>query len=211
MDRMNILIFGASSKSSIGFTVGEILRLHGHSVVYASRSGKLGTRCDVTKPQEVRRLMAKTNPDVVILAAGVFSAPEKISDIASWKHTGSHLRTKSFGALVVANEFARARKRGALVVLGGRDVSSHPGFAHFTIGNGSLWSLVRFLNRHTSVDAYYLDLPFVTDSTMRREYVRTTRHRVAGEITSQKIAHSVAVIITRRPQRKRIILGKGNA
>jgi NAD(P)-dependent dehydrogenase (short-subunit alcohol dehydrogenase family) len=206
---MNILILGASSKTSIGFTTGEVLRLHGHSVVYGSRSGKLGTRCDVTKPKEVRRLMAKTRPDVVILAAGVFGAPKKIGTLSDWKRTDDHVHAKSFGALVVANEFARVRKIGTLVVLGGREISSHPGFAHFTIGNGALWSLVRFLNTNTAIAAYYLDLPFVTDSAMHRHYIRVTRHQVAGEITESTIANVITHIIEKRPKKKRIVLGRG--
>jgi len=41
---MKILVLGASSKNSVGFSVGEILRQDGHEVRYASRERKLGLK-----------------------------------------------------------------------------------------------------------------------------------------------------------------------
>lgn len=140
-----------------------------------------------------------------------FAAPKNVGNLSDWKRIANHIRAKSFGALIVANELVRVNSNVTFLVLGGREVSSHTGFAQFTIGNGALWSLVRFLNTNTKMAAYYLDLPFVTGSAMHRDYVRTTGDRVTGEITEKKIADVIARIIARRPKRKRIVLGKGSA
>lgn len=208
---MNILIIGASTKTSIGYGVGEILRKHGHTITYASRRGALGERCDISNPKAVRSLIVRRGPDVVVVAAGVFSSPRRIGNKQSWKRIGSHICAKSLGALVVANELAREKKEVQFIALGGREISSHPGFVQFTVGNGALWSLVRFLNTHTRIPAYYVDLPFVTSSTMHQEYIRATHTHVSGEVTPIEIAETIKHIIALRPKRRRIVLGGGGA
>ena len=48
---MKILFIGASSQSSIGYQVGELIAKYGYTVTYVSRSGRTGLRCDITKPK----------------------------------------------------------------------------------------------------------------------------------------------------------------
>ncbi len=129
---MNILIIGASSKNSIGYIVGEKLKIHHeHSVVYTSRNGKLGLKCDVTHPRNVRRILLKTKPGVVVLAAGVFTAPKILGSIRSWSRITEHILAKSLGPLVLANAFTSLKPKRVryFIALGGRAVSSESGLA----------------------------------------------------------------------------------
>src|SRR5262245_39741520 len=107
---MKILIVGATSKESVGYNAGEALREHGHTPAYASRSGKLGIVCDIGNPNQIRRLLVREKPDVIIHAAGVFSSPRALGRIDEWKKVRAHLDAKSFGALALADAAVASRK-----------------------------------------------------------------------------------------------------
>jgi len=209
---MNILILGASSKNSIGYTVGEELHMADkHSVTYASRTGKLGLKCDVTNPQQVKRVLLKIKPDVVILAAGIFTAPQMFGSMRGWSRVAEHLMAKALGPLVLANAFKslKTRRPQYLFVFGGRDVSTELGFAVYTVGNGALWSFVRFLNRHSLIKAFYIDLPFVRESTMEKQYCRITKSKISDiSIGVNEITKAIQKILDGKVKRKRVLLGK---
>ena len=209
---MNILIFGASTKNSIGYHLGESLRLIGHKISYASRSGRLGFQCDVTVAADVRRVLQRFEPDAVVLCAGVFVPPHVVGSIETWDKIATHLSAKTLGALIVFDELTRLGKITQVIVLGGREVSSDPGFAPYTIGNSALWGLMRFLNRHTSLSVFYVDLPFVENSTMQQAYLRakhTDPHAALSGISPSHVTQAVLRILCGQSKSKRIILGKG--
>ncbi len=212
---MKILILGASTKASIGYMVGELLRAEGHSVTYASRSGRLGARCDITSPPSVRALMRDVRPDVVIFAAGVFMTPKAVGKMRNLEKIAAHVNAKSVGSLIVCNQLARLKKRSYVIMLGGRETSSDPGFAAFTVGNGALWSLVRFLNAHTIINSYFIDLPFVEGSAMQKAFLKSAdkraRHAAVDGMKPAKIASVVSRILSGKEKRLRIILGRGTS
>lgn len=206
---MRVLILGASSKRSIGFCVGEYLKKRGHSIVYASRSGKLGVSCDSTKPKSVRALIAKVKPSAVILGAGVFS-PAHLGKIYSWRTIREHVEVKSTGALVVANAFLGVRSISKFfIVLGGRELSSDPTFIAFTLGNGALWALVRFLNLHTSLLAYYIDMPTIEGSAMAKKYNSKNRNTMNGAVSADVVASTIATLLDRKVRgNARVLIGE---
>lgn len=207
---MNILILGASLKTSIGYTVGELLQTEGHTITYASRSGKLGVQCDITDPRSIKKVVATSKADAVIIAAGIFLNSGHVGKLKETDRVRQHLLAKSFGALVVADALVAARPDAQLIVFGGRDVSGDPGFAPYTIGNGALINLIKFLDRHKSVDAYYLDLSFVEDSTMEKAFAaRTGKSTKHGNIAVADVAAAIRKILLRKERRRRIVLGKG--
>lgn len=207
---MNILIIGASKKTSIGYSVGESLKAQGHSVIYASRSGILGKKCDITNTRSVKALLTSTKPHVVILAAGLFLDSGRVGKLQDMRRIQQHLLAKSFGGLVVADTLMTIRPNAQLIVFGGRDVSGDATFAPYTIGNGALWGLVRFLNKHSKIKASYIDLPFVEGSTMEKQFNSVERHKVKrGNVAPKDIACIIAEIVGAKERRERVVLGKG--
>lgn len=207
---MNILIIGASTKTSIGYSVGEFLRENGHCVQYASRGGKLGLRCDVTQAKSIVAAIKKTKPDVVILGAGLFLRANRIGSLRDVEKIKAHLLAKSFGALMLADALVAQKNAAMLVVLAGRDISGNPGFSPYSIGNGALWNLVRFVNKHTRFRAFYIDLPFVEGSTMQKQFSKAIRRaKQKGSIATDKVIRAVAKIVRGSEKRERIVLGKG--
>lgn len=172
---MKVVIFGASSHTSLGYYIGDYLaHKNKYDVIYASRSGKLGLKCDVTNPKEISSVFSKQKPNLVIYATGVFSKPELVGKFKDWEPMKKHILAKSLGILVLANEAIKSKSMRKLIVLGGRDISAEPGFAAYSIGNGALWSFVRFFAKHKKeVATYYVDLPFIKNSTMEKNYMQT--------------------------------------
>lgn len=208
---MKILVIGASSKNSIGYQVGEHLRHSGnHTPIYASRSGKVGVRCDITDQKQVRLLVTKMQPDVVILGAGVFAKPANLGTIRDWKKSIAHIQAKSIGALAVADAMAGSKKRPrSLITLGGRDISASTSFAPFTVGNGALWALTRFVAKHTSMRAYYIDLPFVYGSAMAKQYSKQTGKNMDSVISLEMVARAIERILKGTARNgARIMLGE---
>ena len=205
---MNILIVGASTEYSIGYQLAEHLRQLGHIVTCASRSGRLGVACDISNPGDVRRLLARVKPDVIIHAAGVFSSPGTIGKMNQWGKVRAHLDVKGFGALVLANAAVAAKRPCIFIVLGGRKISADLGFANYTIGNGALWALVQFFAGHGAIRSYFVDLPFVTDSTMYRAFVRATGDKPKG-VAAATVAQAVGRILNGKYKNgSRVVVGK---
>ena len=207
---MKVVILGASSKKSIGYHVGEHLVAAGHKVVYASRSGKLGLRCDSTNPRQIFGLLKKEKPSVVINAAGVFLPSVRLGLARDWKKTEQHLLAKSLGALVVLDAAIAVKGITHFIALGGREISGDPGFAAYTAGNGSLWALVRFAAKHTRIKTYFIDMPTIEGSTMESKHLQ--RMRLTGSRVSVKaevVTNAVVEILSGKHESgSRIILGK---
>ncbi len=165
---MRILIIGASSKMSLGYQLGEQWKKErGHDVFYASRSGKLGSKCDVTDHRQVLRLVEKTQPDTIIQAAGIFFPAQELGKIEDYKKIQRHILAKTYGTLLLLDAAARVKRVGNFVVLGGREVSGLSGYAGYTCGNGGAWALIQFAARHLSqLRTFFVDLPLVDDTTM---------------------------------------------
>ena len=123
-------------------------------------------------------------------------------------------RSKKVRGDIVCNELARLKKRSYAIMFGGRETSSDAGFAAFTVGNGALWSLVRFLNAHTNINSYFVDLPFVEGSAMQKAFLKSAnkraRHEAVGGMEPVKIARVITRILSRKEKRRRIVLGKGS-
>jgi len=208
----NVLVAGASSKSSLGYAVGEALKGQGYGVTYASRSGKLGVACNLDNVDAVNKLLKRLNPQIVVHGAGVFLTPLKLGKIKHWESVKSHLGAKAFGALVLANGAAGLEKQPTFIVLGGRETSAHPGFAPYTIGNGSIWALVRYLAQHSGIKAYFLDLPFVNNSTMHLKYAQFAGKMPRGIDTNEVTKTVERLMKGKYKNGSRIILGeKGGA
>jgi hypothetical protein len=178
---MKITIFGASSKESIGYFVGNSFSENGNAVVYASRSGSLGVKCDINDPESVSSFFKEEMPDIVINAAGVFSPPQKLGQITEWESMRAHILAKSFGNLVLADASQRFGVK-RLIVLGGRALSSHPGFVQYTIGNGAAWALASFAARHNVLHTTYIDLPLIRNSNMGKLYLASEPEDQRAEI-----------------------------
>lgn len=169
---MKTVILGASSDKSLGYHIGTYLeKKSGHSVVYASRSGKLGIKCDTNEPKQVGALLANEKPNLVVYAAGVYSEPQILGSFKKYTEVNSHILSKSFGALVVANAVAATPSVKTFIILGGREISSDPGFAAYSVANGALWALVSFFAKHKKTPKiYYVDLPLIKNTTMGQLY-----------------------------------------
>src|ERR1043166_2275332 len=176
---MKVLILGASSKKSVGYLVGEYLRSQGHQATYVSRTGKLGIACDITNPRHVKKIVSRLEPDILIISAGDFMPLVPIGSFKDWDAVRSTLAAKSFGPLVAANKFASTKTSGPkfLIALGGREISASPLLAAYTVGNGSLFALVRFLARHTKIRAFYIDLPAIAGTAMMSRFVHALPDR----------------------------------
>ncbi len=157
---MKAIIFGASSNTSLGYSIGEYLKLKNkYEVIYSSRSGKLGVKCNINSPKQVYSILSKEKPDLIINAAGVFHKPQILGSFKNTDLTNNHILTKSFGALILAEAAAKTQSVKNIIMLGGRAISSHPGFASYSIGNGALWALVSFFATHTKTpNIFYIDL-----------------------------------------------------
>ncbi|MFZ2886463.1 MAG: hypothetical protein WA021_01440 [Minisyncoccia bacterium] len=205
---MELLIVGVSSKSSIGYQVGELLRKYGHTPVYVSRSGKLGLACDIASPRKLRRLLAKVKPDGVIHAAGVFSSPRALGIINEWEKVRMHLEAKGFGALALADAMVATGRGKIYIALGGRKISAELGFANYTIGNGALFALVQFLAGHGALRSYLVDLPFVEGSTMHAAFARATGDTPKG-VPATQVASSIERILKGKYKNgSRVVIGK---
>lgn len=190
---MKILILGVSSKTSVGYTVGEILRKQRHVVHYASRTSQIDLACDVTVPRELERTFREVSPEVVIHAVGVFCRAQKLGSIRRVT-VEDHLLAKSLGTLLVLNAAEAAGTVHSVIAFGGREISSNPGYAAYTIANGAMWSALQFANRHTKLRCYFLELPLVEGSKMASQYLAdpstakpesgttTTPTEVAGKV-----------------------------
>ncbi|HEY4517247.1 MAG TPA: NAD-dependent epimerase/dehydratase family protein [Candidatus Paceibacterota bacterium] len=167
---MRILIVGASSKKSIGYLVGECLKKKGHNILYASRRGSLGEKCDLLIQADVLRLFRSFQPEVVIHAAGVFTRPQRIGKAKMHSKMADHILAKSYGTLALLDAARRTPGVRHAIALGGRAVSSDPGLAIYTAANGALWALTQFAAQHLSnhFATYYVDLPLIENSTMAR-------------------------------------------
>ncbi len=203
-----VLIVGASSKTSIGYHVGEYLREHGYEAVYASRSGKLGIKCDLKNPSQVKKMLAAEKPEIVIHAAGVFCPPQVLGEIDQWSEVFAHIDAKSSGALVLANALIVVGTVHTFIALGGRETSSEPDFAMYTISNGALWGLIRFMATHTKINSYFLDMPFITSSTMNKAYQETTGKRPLGENMNVVFFTIEEILNGKYENGKRILLGQ---
>ncbi len=194
---MKILILGASSKTSVGYTVGEILRQGGHAVRYASRTSRIDLTCDVTDPRELEHAFREASPEVVIHAAGVFGRAQKLGSIRRVA-VEDHLLAKSLGTLLVLNAAEAAGTVHSVIAFGGREISSNPGYVVYTIANGAMWSALQFANRHTKLRCYFLELPLVEGSKMASQYLAdpsTAKPEPGTTATPTGIAEKVEEIL----------------
>lgn len=207
---MKAIIFGASSYTSLGYYLGQYLKhTHGYDILYASRFGKLGIRCDINNSKKVITILSKEKPDIVINAAGVYSRPQVLGIFKEFDKAKSHILSKSFGALVLADAAAKVPSVKCIIMLGGREISSNAGFAAYSVGNGALWALVSFFaNHHPATNIFYLDLPLIKNTTMGKHY-----SALKGNSDEQTAMQSVTRIIKKIIQGRyrsgsRIIIGK---
>ena len=209
---MKILILGVSSKNSVGCMVGEILRQDGHEVRYASRKRKLNNLvCDITGSRQVRQLLREIRPEVVIHAAGVFTRAQELGLVTGMKPITRHVLAKSVGMLALLDAAAKGYAKVQYVIaFGGREVSSNPGYAAYTIANGAMWSALQFANRHTKLGCYFLELPLVEGSTMAAQYLadrNTDKSRVGDAISPSDIARVILEILAdKRNPKERVVL-----
>jgi len=211
---MNILVIGASTRRSVGYLVGEYLRSRGHTVTYASRSGRMGVVCDVTNPLDVKKLISRHKPNVLIIGASSFVPTVRTGAIRDWASVQDFIMAKCFGPIVAANAFVKSRAKGPkfFIALGGREISASDEMMTYTVGNGGLWSAVRFLARYSPIRAYYVDMPPITGSAMFDIYLREkslTRNSPyrKKERSFIDVARAVDRIIDGRMHKRRMILG----
>lgn len=168
---MKVLIIGASSKTSVGYYIGEYLReTFRCEVIYVSRSGGLGVNCDLNEYHQVNKLFDRchlSEDDVVINTAGVFTCPQLMGDFENLTGVKDHLLVKSYGAWLLG-EVCVKRSVGKLIMLGGREsVSGNGAFSVYDTANGSLWAVVKTISEHhLTPKVYYLDIPAIRNSTM---------------------------------------------
>ncbi len=181
---MNILVVGASSSKSIGHQVGEHLRkTGGHKLKYACRVQKtiiLGLRprprfvaLDATDPSWTYMVFERIKPDVVIHVAGTYTTTRPIGEIGDWGGVYDHILAKSHGVLSVLDAAARVGTVRHMILLGGREVSGHKGYAAYTCGNGAMWALTQFAARHVRYfKTYFIDMPLVEGTAMAKKYLQ---------------------------------------
>ncbi|HAR54860.1 TPA: hypothetical protein DCR79_01025 [Patescibacteria group bacterium] len=208
---MKIIIFGVSSKSSVGYLLGQQLNAHDKlQIIYASRSGKLGYKCDITNPRFVQKLMSKEKSDVIINAAGVFSTPQKLGNFNDWSKVKQHILARSFGSLILADAAIKSSNVKKIIMLGGRATSSDAGFAAYSTSNGALYALTQFISQYTKLSVYYVDLPMITDSTMAKALLGSGPKLTAIKSTDVKMITAVIKKILSNKYRDgtRIIVNK---
>lgn len=208
---MNSLIIGASSERSIGYHIGEHLRTRGNHVAYASRSGTLGHVCDVTDPRAVQSLFAEEKPELVIHAAGgAFLDTRPLGECTDWKDMADHVAAKSFGAIVLLDAAVRTGTVKHFVMLGGRATFGDEKMAAYAAGNGALWSLTQFANRHvTTFRTFYLDMPIVVGTKNAEGLIAAGAHTPeehAQAIHVAKVIQTFDEIIADRIEPGRVML-----
>lgn len=203
-----VLIVGASSKNSIGYHVGEYLRSRGYEPVYASRSGKLGMKCDLESPAEIKKLLAMGKPGVVIHAAGVFNAPQAVGAISEWSKVFAHLYAKSSGALMLADAVVASKSCRVFIALGGREISDECGFVAYTIGNGALFGLIQFMAAHTPIQSFFVDMPFIRSSTMEKAYQKATDQGPRGRSVNDVCRTVENILDGKNKNSARVVIGK---
>ena len=215
---MKILIIGASTAQSIGYQVGERLRVDGHIVLYSSRRSKLQDAgmcfqaCDVTKPRQTEKLFKTSLPEVIIYAAGVFSNAQALGSIKDWSAIHAHLQAKSIGAIATLNAAVRIGMVQRIIFLGGREISAHEGYGAYTCGNGAMWALVKFAARHIrTITAHYIYLPMVIGSTMANRYLEDPAKKDShgGAVSIEEVSATIESILEGKHDTKnRIVLGE---
>lgn len=207
---MKAIIFGASSHTSLGYHIGHYLESKNkYTIIYTSRSGKLGIKCDVNEPKQILSILSKERPDLVVYAAGIFNKPQTLGSLKKIAPIRDHILAKSFGALMLADAIAKRPSVKKIIMLGGRAISSDPGFATYSIANGALWALVSFFAKHNhTTKIFYIDLPLVENTTMARSYIS-----LGGDSGSQTKIDSVTHVIEKILKNKyksgsRIVINK---
>ncbi|MEZ4103734.1 MAG: hypothetical protein R3B60_00410 [Candidatus Paceibacterota bacterium] len=166
---MKIIVFGASSKTSIGFYVGEYLKKLGHTVVYASRSGGLGEKCDINEYRQVYALLNEYKPDVIVNAAGVFTGLELIGQLKDFSIIKDSVFVKCYGSLLLADISVKLGVN-TLIVIGGHTEPCDSGFFIYNMVNNAMLSLVKSIVKQTrALEAYYLEIPAIKNSSMVKE------------------------------------------
>lgn len=216
-----IMVFGASSKRSLGYFVGESWKLStlpeieriDNRVYYASRSGRLGRKCDITRYKQVERMFREVagHPSAVIQAAGVYTPARRLGESLYDPAVHAHILAKSVGTMNLLDAAVRSTRVRNFIVFGGREMSSNPGYAFYTAANAAMWSLVQFANRHTKLRAYFIDLPLVVGSAMGEKFVADAGVNAdrTGAIPMHVVADTVIKILRGEVEPGRIILGEG--
>jgi len=205
---MKVIIFGASSKTSIGYHIGRGLVKKGYEITYASRGGKLGEKCDINDFEQTNKLLYDVCPNIVIDATGVFSKPESFGCHSDFLKAREHLLVSSYGALVLADAAVR-NKVEKLIMVGGRASSCNREFGVYAVANGSKSALVDFLVSYERfrIKSYYLDLPTIKHSTMiRGEGNNLYRHvPIPEEATLEDVNFAVQdILIDKYPNGSRV-------
>lgn len=216
-----IMVFGASSKRSLGYLVGESWKLStlpeiervDNRVYYASRSGRLGRKCDITRYKQVGKMFRDIagHPSAVIQAAGVYTPARRLGESLYDPAVHAHILAKSVGTMNLLDAAVRSTRVRNFIVFGGREMSSNPGYVFYTAANGAMWSLVQFANRHTRLRAYFIDLPLVERSAMGKKFLADPGVDVdpTGVIPVQVVTDTVTKIMRGEVEPGRIILGEG--
>ncbi|HEV7449369.1 MAG TPA: NAD-dependent epimerase/dehydratase family protein [Candidatus Paceibacterota bacterium] len=212
---MDILVAGASTPKSIGRAIGQAAELDGHSVTYLSRNPRADhvQVADITKALDVDLVFKGMSPDVVVHAAGIYTNAAHLGWMSSrgdLRKIKVHLAAKTMGAYLLLNAAARANAQ-YFIALGGRAVSSEPGYAWYTAGTGALWSLVEFANLHSNLKAYFIDLPLVAGSAMGEQFRadESMSRDYTGMIKMSQVTDATTKILKGEVEPGRIILGEG--
>ena len=206
---MRALIIGASSDRSIGYHIGEHRKSLGDDVAYASRSGALGYKCDVTDIGALQRLFERERPQVVVLAVGTALQNPSINSFDDWQRQCDDIMARSIGAhatLIAAWIIGTVTH---FVALGGRAKFDDPNLETYTISNGALWGAVQHANAHGQVKTVYVDMPFVRGSANAETLARAGLHtgpELAHAIPVEKVVRAVDDIFADRIKPGRVML-----
>lgn len=205
-----ILILGGNS-NNLG---GAIERAIGDCSLY-SRSTR--PALDLFDAKQVNRVFERERPEVVVHMGAVFPnlKDKKLGTIQDWDEINSLLDAKIKGGYISLDAAVRWKAK-IFIFMAGAALSGDSRFCHFTVANGALWSLVRFATRHTSIDAYYLEMGMILPSNMGKRHLEEMAPEDKLEarrtsISPENVADSLAMIIGGKyPRGSRVVINKGN-
>lgn len=209
---MKVLVIGASSPTSIGKVIEQLLLQHGVEVILASRSGRFGTTCDIRDNNSLRCVLQRHQPHAVVHAAGVYTKTGRLGCTGDWNSVRKHLAAKALGSLALIDAAVQTPKLSTLIFLGGRTKSADPTFAVDCMANAAMKVAVEHANQHAPKRLYchYVNLPLVSDSAMGARYLAENPDcGTLGAITSMEVAEVVRGIIFGKIDSAEIKLGEG--
>ncbi len=173
---------------------------------------------DVLHPHSIEGLIQREKPETLIFTAMAYpdQSPKPLGDIENWEEMNRFFDTKVKGCFITINLAVRHRVR-RFVVIAGSHLSGDSRLCHFATVNNALWGLVQFVTKHTSLDAYYLEMGVVLPSKIGARYLESLapeeREGVcSGAIAPQDLVRCVKNILADHyPRGTRVVLNKGNS